>query len=131
MWRKTAPNDGDRIVGMTATRTTGSSIIRLLLAVLMAVAMIGPVPAAAGGDRGMDGARHAQGLSSHDCCDPEPAVPDGDCALACVQGTCSWGALPAIAVWPASMDRLSARWEIASILPDDTTPGTATPPPRA
>jgi hypothetical protein len=113
---------------MTATRSTGSSIIRLLLAVLMAVAMIGPVPAAAGGDRGMDGAQHAQGLSSHDCCDPEP---DGHCELACAQAACGWSALPAVTVWPAPMDRLSARWEIASVLLDDTTPETATPPPRA
>lgn len=131
MWRNTAPNDGARIVGMTTTRTMGSSIIRLLLAVLMAVAIIGPMPAAAGGDWGMDGARHAQGVSSHDCCDPEPAVPDGHCGLACAQVACGWSALPAIAVWPASMDRLSARREITSILPDDTTPETATPPPRA
>ncbi len=116
---------------MTTARTMGPAIIRLVLAVVMAVAMIGPAPAAAGGDRGMDGAQHAQGVSSHDCCDPEPAMPDGHCGMACAQGTCSWSALPASAVWPASMDRLSARWEIPSIFPDDTTPETATPPPRA
>jgi hypothetical protein len=131
MWRNTAPNDGDRIAGMTTTRTTGSSIIRLLLAVLMAVAMIGPAPAAAGTDWGMDGTGHAPGLSSHDCCDPEPAVPDRHCGLACAQAACGWSALPAIVVWPASMDSLSVQWETASILPDDTAPETATPPPRA
>lgn len=130
-WRNTAPNDGDRIVGMTTTRTTGSSIIRLVLAVLMAVAMIGPAPAAVGGDWGMNGAQHARVLSSHDCCDPEPILPDGRCGLACAQGTCGWGALPAIAVWPASMDCLSVQWEIASVLADDASPETATPPPRA
>lgn len=116
---------------MTATRTIGSSIVRLVLAVLMAIAMIGAPPAAVGDDWGMDGAQHVQALSSHDCCDPAPAVPEGHCGLACAQGTCSWSALPAIAVWPASMDRLSARWEIASVLPDETAPETATPPPRA
>jgi hypothetical protein len=117
---------------MTTTRSTGSPIIRLLLAVLMALAMIGPVPVAAGGDWGMDGAQHAQGVSSsHDCCDPEPMVPHGHCGLACAQAACGLTVLPAIAGWLASMDYHSARWETASVLPDDTTPETATPPPRA
>jgi hypothetical protein len=130
-WRNTESKDGDRIVGMTTARTMGSSIIRFLLAVLMAVAVIGPMPAAAEADWGIEGARHAQALPSHDCCDPEPAAPDGQCGLACAQAACGWSALPAIAVWPASMVRLSIQWETASILPDDTTPETATPPPRA
>jgi hypothetical protein len=116
---------------MMATSTMGSSIIRFVLAMLMVFAMIGPVPVAAGGDWVTDGAHRAQAASSHDCCAPEPTMPDERCGMNCAQATCGWAALPAIAGWPAPMERLSVQWVIAPVLADNANPETATPPPRA
>jgi hypothetical protein len=116
---------------MMAIPNATSSIIRLFLAVLVAVAVIGPAPGMAGNDWTAGGAHYVQGTSSHDCCDPEPAAPDGSCALACAQAPCGWTVFPAGAGWLAPIDHLPVQWKPASILTDDTAPETATPPPRA
>ncbi|WP_445503804.1 hypothetical protein [Microvirga sp. G4-2] len=130
MWRNPAPDDGGKISRMTAALTTGFSIIRLL-AVLMIVAMIGSLPVSAHGAGVLNATHHVHAASSHDCCDLEPAVPHGHCGLACAQASCGWTLFAAMAGWPAPLDRLPVQWKTASILPDDITPETATPPPRA
>ncbi|QRM31326.1 hypothetical protein [Microvirga sp. VF16] len=115
---------------MTTIPNAASSIIRLLIAVLMAVAVIGPMPSAAAKDWAADGAHYVQGTSSHDCCDPEPAAPDGSCNLVCAQARCGWTAVPAMTSLPAPHDRQAIRWEVVSVPPDDIAPETTTPPPR-
>lgn len=116
---------------MKAILGSASPIIRLLVAAAMIIAPLGVVPAAAVAGPHAHPAYHLQDASTHDCCDPEPAVPDGHCALACAQAPCGWSAVPAAAGWLAPIDRLPVRWETASVLMNDTAPETATPPPRA
>jgi hypothetical protein len=108
-----------------------SSMIRLVLAVLLAVAVIGPMPSAAAKYWAADGTHYVQGTSSHDCCDPNPAAPDVSCNLVCAQARCGWTAVPTVTSLPAPCDRQAIRWEIVSVLPDDISPEMATPPPRA
>jgi len=129
-WRNASPGSCDRILSMMTVPNAASSIIRVLLAVLLAVAVIGPMPGAAAKDWAADGVHSIQGTSSHDCCDPGPAAPDGSCTLVCAQARCGWTAIPAMTSLPAP-DRQAIRWEIVSVLPDDISPETATPPPRA
>lgn len=116
---------------MIAVQTAASLIIRLVLAVLMVVAVIGPMPASAGGDWTSVGVHYAQDTPAHDCCDPEPALQDGGCGLTCAQTGCGWTAFPATAGWPAFLDQQALLWETATSLPLETIPETATPPPRA
>jgi hypothetical protein len=115
---------------MRAILSTASPIIRLLLAAVMVIGSLGAAPAAFDGGRA-DRAHHVQDASAHDCCDPEPATPDGSCGLTCAQAGCGWATSLPTAGWPAPADRQADRWWPVSIVPDDIAPETATPPPRA
>lgn len=117
---------------MTAILGTASPIIRLLLAAaFMIVASIGSAPAAAFDDDHVGRALHVQDAPAHDCCDPEPATPDGSCGLTCVQAGCGWTTPLLPAGWSAPIDGQTARWWALATLGDDVAQDTATPPPRA
>jgi hypothetical protein len=115
---------------MMAIPSIASPIIRLLAAI-MVMASIGVVPAAAFSGPRADHAHFVQDASAHDCCEPEPTIPDENCGLTCTQASCGWTVFPAITGWAAPMDRQADRWMITAILPDDIAPETTTPPPRA
>jgi hypothetical protein len=126
------PDDPDKMARMTATPNAASSLIRLLLAVLMIVGVIGLKPIAAGNAWTMDGIHSIQDPSTHDCCDPEPAAqPDENCGSSCAQIRCGWTMIPVLAAWLAVPERRPIRWLTIVILPDDVSPETITPPPRA
>ncbi|WP_091138514.1 hypothetical protein [Microvirga guangxiensis] len=116
---------------MTPVRSLISGLVRCVLAAVLVIGLLGPSAMAAGEHRTVAATAISHGSPAHDCCDPEPAAPDGSCALACAQARCGSTAVPAIASLPAPHDRRAIRWEIVSVLLDDISPETTTPPPRA
>lgn len=116
---------------MTVTPNAASSLIRLLLAVVITFGAIGLKPVADGNAWAIDGTHSIQSPSTHDCCDPEPAQPDGNCGLSCAQIRCGWTMIPVLAAWLAVPERRPIRWVTLTFLPDEVSPETITPPPRA
>jgi hypothetical protein len=108
-----------------------SVLVRLVVAAILIVGPLGAASFSADDHSGMDRVHHVLSTPDHDCCNPEPASPDWNCATACAQAPCGPIALPVPVGWPANVDRLAIRWPAETALRAGIPPDPAIPPPRA
>ncbi|SCY97888.1 hypothetical protein [Microvirga guangxiensis] len=116
---------------MIAIRLTASLLVRCLLAAVLVAGSMGATSMAAGDHLNMDGVAISVTVAPHDCCEPEPTLPDGNCRLICALASCSPTGLPASADASIPTGHQALPWRTLVVFPEGVVPETSSPPPRS